>query len=283
MLLGMHPSMVGMGELTRFFEHWLLDLPCSCGAPLRECSFWKQVLDRVRQAIPDLSIPQGARLTRGVELALNIYPLALGLGLPNGKRYGRLWAAMIAAIQELSHTPTLVDSSKSAKRIAARPSALARFANLQVGVIHLVRDPRAVTWSYLRGNNLRLEAGEAGVKAGGALRALPSWALSNYRVHLGRKTYPAGYIRLRYEDFVTSPADELSRIGDAFGFEVQPLHSVLEERKPLLAGHGVAGNRVRRARPVALHMDDEWRHKLPGHARALAALFYPLARLYGYD
>lgn len=198
--------------------------------------------------------------------------------------YRELWRTLIEAIRLESGKQVIVDSSKSSRASTNRILSLAGLAGFDMHVIHLVRDPRALMWSALRGSNRLMEAGKQGTLRGGIFRMLVGWSLANLSVHMSRRANPSiKVIRIRYEDLVSQPVEELKRLGEFLGLDFSTTIDSLVHQRPLDPGHGVKGNRMRRQGPVHIRGDEEWKTALPRHARVLAMLSWPLARLYGYD
>jgi hypothetical protein len=281
-LLGNHREIFGGGELHRLFDEWAGGHPCSCGCSYDQCSFWSQVGPMVREALPELSLPQAHVVSKRVE---SLFTGALGPFLRTDRhRYARLWDATLEAVSETGATDIIVDSSKSTRKSIRRAQALVQLCGFEVQVIHLVRDPRAVMWSILRGSNRALGAGQRSRVPGGAYRALANWVWTNALVHVHLSRSPRLHaVRVRYEDMVSRPVHVVSDLGSFLDVDMEPVLEMLRLGRPLDPGHGVAGNRLRAGRTLQLRADEEWRAKLPGYARTLAMWSWPLARRYGYD
>jgi hypothetical protein len=280
MLLGSHPGMLGTGEVVRLFEGWDDGESCSCGATLRECELWSAVMRRFQKALPDMTAAEAGALTRRVEGRMGAVLPHLGVSAADRERYGRVWRVVLSAIAEEAGARYVVDSSKSTRDTGGRALALSALAGAEVRVVHLVRDPRAVTWSMLRGSNRKLEAGEPARLSGGALRPLVGWLAANLRARATTVDVPCAL--LRYEDLVRRPEVELARVAEELGLDLDPVIEGIRSNEPLRATHGVAGNRLRRAGRQQLREDREWAASLPRSARLLATLTWPMARLYGY-
>jgi hypothetical protein len=282
MMLGLHQDVFGAGELAHIFLEQLENHECSCGRLYGQCAFWHEVRSSFMCALPGVSLDQAARITRSMEGSVKGFQLLRGLTPPPSRQYADIWRAMLGAIGRVAASSVVVDSSKSTRLTAGRALALAELCRVQVKAIHLVRDPRAVVWSALRGSNRKLEAGEPARIRGGICRILLSWILTNLCVEILSMTNRIPILRIRYEDLVSNPVGELGRISGAFALDLAAPISVPYPHRPLQPGHGVAGNRLRRNGIQHLHMDDEWKSELPSYAMALSSLSWPLANRYGY-
>lgn len=280
-LLNNHPSMIGTGELSKFFEEQVHGNLCSCGATYSTCPFWQNVILQLQARLPQLSNDIFNKVTLKAEslLSLPIFREKSDLLF-----YRQIWSSTITAISEASEKNIIIDSSKNGRRCTYRIRALRELKSVDVSVIHLVRDPRAVMWSILRGSNRKLKSGQPAKISGGAYRALASWSLVNLSVHVIASTSPyLPIIRLRYEDVIRNPVRMLQKLGSFLEIDMVPVIEILENQIPLKVGHGVAGNRIRSQGSLRLQMDQEWQNSLPYYAKQLCVLSWPLVHKYGYD
>jgi len=268
----------GLGEVVQVFEAWNEDQRCSCQQPYHDCELWAPVMARVQSYASADQLRHAAVVTRRVE---RWRPNGRGIASTADKASYRLvWRTLFGVMREVAASPLFVDSSKSDRFTANRALSLARIAGLDVRVIHLVRDPRAVAWSVMRGSNRRLEAGQPATVRGGAGRALLGWSAANWNASAAARRLPS--VRVRYEDFVDDPVAEVQRVEAGLGVSLTDVVERLRAGEPLSAGHGVAGNRLRRNGADGVRRDGEWLEKLPTSVRVLAAATWPLARRHGY-
>jgi len=282
MLFNMHSAIMGAGELARIFDQWNQKQKCSCGEYYQDCAFWSQVMAKFQTELPDITLEDAARITLSVEKVTNLWRFSANRFCSMEKMYGRIWRILLEAIVTVNNAPVVVDSSKSTRVVTARPLALAKFSQIPVKIIHLVRDPRAVTWSYLRGSNRKLEAGEPAKMRGGVPRVVLSWMITNAFVQFGLTKWQGEIIRVRYEDLVINPIPQLERLAQGLHLDLDGITEQLQHNKPIMPGHGVAGNRLRRMGVQQLRLDDEWRTHLSAFDRNLVRASWPLAHTYGY-
>ena len=175
----------------------------------------------------------------------------------------------------------IVDSSKNPLRAAW----LSRLPSIDLRVIHLVRDSRAVAWSRKKALARDVEAG-----IGHPLAARPAWYSVVYwtvanllSARVRRRARNRGVL-IRYEDFVSQPETELSRIGEACHLDCSELGRALIAGEAFPVGHTVAGNRLRMAGRVTLKPDWEWLERLPATDRRICwALSGWLLKHYDYS
>jgi hypothetical protein len=155
---------------------------------------------------------------------------------------------------------------------------------LDVRFLHLVRDPRAIAFSWSR---VKPETGFDGrvlLERRSALTSAVYHDVSNAagEVLWGRR--PGQYLRLRYEDLIEDPITAVDQIGELVGLPLD-LRPVLDGRDAqVVPTHSAWGNPNRfEAGRIQLRADDEWRAALPARDRRLTtALTLPFLRRYGY-
>jgi len=287
-MLGSHRRIVGAGEVA-YLPDWLkYDRLCSCGSSVRQCAFWTNVLIEIHAGPGDRPDWSRRAIERSVEARHSLPRLLAGrIPLETQAFYGLSQKSLFAAISRVANRPIIVDSSKSVHRTDGRCLALQRLAQLDVRVVHLIRDGRAVTWS---GTKI---AGHRPEDIGGRrwlppwLRALwvaMDWTITNL-IGIGMVTWlkPGSVIRVRYEDLVRNPRDTLATIGSHIGVDLTDVWEMIEEGRPFHAAHNIGGNRLRFAKAIRLQEDMEWRERMPLHHRVLyAVVAWPAAIVLGY-
>ena len=171
----------------------------------------------------------------------------------------------------------LVDSSKTAWRSIGVPFRLARELGQDFKLVHLVRDPRAVSWSAVK------KAKRRGARPLLAMRCAltaAGWWIANLGCQRFGQNYPGRYLRLRYEDLARSAMRDL----------FAKLLPGSEWRADEIGGsntrHQLYGNRMRPASLSLAEVKEEagWHRDMPDSVRALVALLTASLRWrYGYD
>lgn len=286
LLLGNHPMIFGAGEVTDFPNAWANGWQCTCGQRYAECAFWQKVIEQLFAEFPDLNLMTAQRMVRKVESSLILRQSQPGNHPLDLKFYGQFWRTMMMAIGQASGRSIIVDSSKSSHGSMQRLEALIKIGGFKVKVIHLIRDPRAVAYSALRGSNKLLAAHQSHPRLrGGVYRALIGWAMTNLYVHFTiAANRPLEVMRLKYEDLVYDPVRELHRLGVFLNLDLGPVIDAVANQRAFDPGHGIAGNRMRHHGPVLIKPDEEWKHALPQSVKILtSSLLWPLTHKYGYD
>jgi hypothetical protein len=276
-LLGQIDGFVSTGELRYVWERGVIGgWTCGCQRSVKTCPVWSEVLDAVaaNRAEEARSIVQWQRqATRFRHTRRLLSRTANDVGSDDALRsYINVMQRLYAAIGETTGARVIVDSSK-------RPSdaaALTLAPNLQLHVVHLVRDPRAVAHSWRRT--------QPGIDRHGFVNSTISWVMWNLMSDGVRRRLPRRSMLVRYEAFADDPRTTLARIVELVGEdprEVPPAAgSVFDVRET----HTVSGNPGRfRSGPVEVRPDDEWRSHLgPARMMGATALALPLLRRYGY-
>jgi hypothetical protein len=281
-VLGDHPQIFGAGELTNLSRRvWPNNEYCACGSAVQQCPFWSRVADRFLGKFGQDAFTTYARLQKWHERLDNVGRAPLGIGPAARHDYKQFTVSLFSIIAEESGKPVIMDSSK----LPGRATALMEMRDLDLRLIHLVRDGRAVAWSMSK----RYEED----RKSGLERTLPGRPISRTAlrwsvVNIGAEwvTSRAGRdraARLRYETFVTEPVQELQRVGEVLGVDVQCLITKIEAGGAFTPGHVVAGSRWRMSGPLRLQLDQEWRKLMPERQQQVFQLISGwLQRRYGY-
>jgi hypothetical protein len=179
----------------------------------------------------------------------------------------RLSAYNLAFIEEVLRLlggRVFVDSSKDGIRI----KYLARIPGLDVRVLQLVRDGRAVV------NSARKNAKEP------AGRAAAEWRDQHLEIErVAARECGGRLLRVRYEDVCREPALWASRILEFAGIAGAKGASAVDGSR-----HHVLGNRMRLKGAQTIRMDEGWRAELPAADREVfEQVAGALNRRYGYD
>ncbi|MCW6008136.1 sulfotransferase [Micromonospora sp. CPCC 205371] len=281
------PGVVGLGELNHLWHRGLrLDERCGCGVAFSRCEFWQGVGEQAfggwSRVDPDLM----QQLARRVDRVWHVP--ALMRGRANAElasavaRYGEHYAAVYAAVIQLSGASVVVDSSKH----ASLAHVLRQRSDVDLRVVHCVRDARAVCFSWTR-RKLRPDttSRESYMPTFRPRVMAVRWNAYNLATDLlRRRGVPVS--RLRYEDLVADPVGSVARLAEFIGAPADPraLSFIEKEAVTLPVTHTVAGNPMRfDVGRVPLHLDDAWRSSLPHRQRWLVtAITLPLMARYGY-
>jgi hypothetical protein len=279
-ILGGIPGVFSGGEIRYLWERGLGELRrCGCGVRVIDCDIWSQVLDRVPAATVDTT-----RMLRDFDLLRTRHAFTPLLPVFGGV-YDRRLAGISRRVAPVYHelaavtgAEVLVDSSK-------RPTwayLLAMMPKVELSVVHLVRDPRAVAHSRKRFKRQPDSAEERGMLQHPPVVSAAFWTVWNLAAR--RLARLPGYLELRYEDLIADPVGSVDAIRSMAGLR-SPHPTLTAGRVELLPSHTVSGNPGRfRTGEVPLRLDDAWRRdQLRRDRLVVDALTWPLARRYGYS
>ncbi len=285
LLLGSHPQIATVGELKQTSMGDLAQYRCSCGVEIRRCPFWEAVREDLRgDGLPfapgdgstDLMTGGGSYVRRllrplhrgpAFELARDLALQAAPGWRGHLARWHRANAGLADAVCRLTGKKVLVDSSK----IAVRLKYLLRNPALDVRVVRVVRDGRAVMLTYMDpagfadARDERLRGGGSGGDGEAprlsAAEAALEWRRSNEEAACALRSLPRDAWReVHYEELCADPQATLRPILIWLGVEAGA-------RVELARGeYHVIGNGMRLDSTREVRLDDRWKTALPPQA-----------------
>ena len=281
LLLGSAPGAAAVSELRHIWRlGFVEDEFCGCAERFSACPFWRAVVAEAYGGRP----PDAERIDRAQERLLrsrNAPALAWQRLRGNALRgKAERWAAnqlpILRSIQAVSGASTIVDSSKN----PMYGLLLATLPGVDLRVVHLVRDARAVAYSWARRSKPDpMHAGQMQFELAKPWQAGAWWMLANIQAELApplRKKY----LRVRYEELAANPEGEMARICAFAGLEQLPAASRID----LGVHHSIGGNPMRFEQgEIRVKPDTEWRTAMPpGDRRLITAMAWPLLLRYRY-
>jgi len=281
--LGQTPGVCSVGELVFLWERGLLaNERCGCGESFDACPFWREVGVRAFGGWERIDAAamraRQRRVDRNRFVPLLVAPWLAGGYRHRSQHYAEALGRIYTAVAAVSGAALVVDSSKHASTAAL----LGTVPGIDARVVHLVRDPRGVAWSWSKevvrpdvtdGASLMARVGPARIAA--------RWQVHNALLALVRTR---GAV-LRYEDFVDRPEHATRRLLGLAGMRVEALPQFVDRRTVRLeADHTVAGNPLRfRTGEVTIGADEQWRERMPAWRQAqVSALTFPSNLIYRY-
>jgi hypothetical protein len=264
MMLDQHPSLLGVGELSNLGPRvWPMNEYCSCQRRVHDCPFWSAVVQAFHQAFGPQALSRYAQLQSRYETLASMARLSLTgtAAKPEFREYAALTTGMFEALHKVSGKHCVIDCSK----LPGRAMAISAMGNVDLKLVHLIRDGRGVAWSLAKPIARDLASGvERTLPARSTARTAARWSIVNLAAErVARRLGSGKSIRMRYEDLVTSPSTELARVGALLGIDLSTVASLIEAGEPLDPGHVVAGSRLRMKSSLRLSFDQEWRARMP--------------------
>ncbi|MFJ9418689.1 sulfotransferase [Streptomyces sp. NPDC101227] len=276
------PGVLHVGELHYLWQNGVLESgtnsACGCGLGLSDCPLWSAVLKAAGSATPDatatahhMTMRQHALLrTRHTRSRLaearGEAPAAPGIPELLDRT-----ADIYRQVAREGGERLIVDGSK----YPAEAAALLGRTDLDVRVLHVVRDPRATALSYRRSKQY--------IDPMSPARSSNYWTAFNLASELIGESAPGRYLRVRHEDLVVRPKEVVTEVLRFAG---------LDDESPVDASgtvwlngnHTVTGNPDRlRQGETLIRPDARWHRDLSrADTATVTALTAPLLVRYGY-
>lgn len=272
LLLGGHPDIASLGEVSSLAHDILLNQPCTCGKPLTHCSEWKPIFSSIKEK-------------SGIDFKKNPYRFRLGATLKSVQRdsfqknpwnnivnhyyrgleylYFKFFFSKILPLPshcntEVENTLTVYDLARihRGKRVIVDSSKrylkaleLYKKAPDMIRILFLVRDGRSVFASHLKRKWPRHIAYLAWKNF--YSRALP---LMQHYID------PKHWHIMQFENFLQQPNYHLERICKLVDIDISHLDKLLAfDRRNL---HSAGGNLARFEKKLELRQDEGWRPHL---------------------
>jgi hypothetical protein len=266
--LGQVDGFFSGGELNFIWKHALIENRlCGCGKPSQECEFWGPVFDtefggqNEELAREMMRLQYSGARTRHIPMMLteggrHKIRERLGKFLDNT---GRLYRA----IRSVSGSRVVVDTSKE----PAYGYALGMVPDVDLRVLHLIRDPRAAAYSWTKKKRQPDSTEREFMHQKTPTQSAVLWDAWNAAIE------------------VADPRRSFEEILKLAGEEDAQLPLVGERDVKLGISHTVSGNPNRfDTGTVELRQDRAWQKQMKAHDRALVtALTLPLLTRYHYS
>lgn len=285
-LLGLNYDLFPIGEFAMVWGEIRHGFYCGCGQPFNQCEFWtkvfKESLTEREESNPEEVLEIRRKVDRNFfipviqnsHLQWNDFEKSL-------EKYTDILSRVYKSIYKFNCNKIILDSSKT----PAYFHILSRIPEIELNIIHLVRDSRAVTYSWQKTKQMDYLLTESRdmIKYGTA-HSSARWVGLNLLSYT-LKNQASTFTQLRYEDFVKDPSGILNTtIKDVFGEEFLN-QSNIKSNSSIQVMHGILGNPTPRKQPsvISIKPDMAWKDKLSIYKKILIfMLTWPLLLKYGY-
>lgn len=261
-ILGQIAGVAAVGETRYLWDRGLIENhPCGCGVDTHHCPAWSPILAQ----LGDIDPVEAVRLRESFPSRYTLFAHfpAVARRLQAGSAdyaalYQRLYQTMVA--QWDCHT--IVDASK----FPSHGFILNQLPNIDLYVLHLVRDARAVAYSWQRKKQYAVSADNQPIyiPQHSPLKSSYWWGTWNLATELMWGDSPR-YLRLTYEAFAANPRAELERVlaWSQLGVSADSFFTPQGELQLTHPVHAVSGNPSRfQQGPIRLKLDREWQAKM---------------------
>ncbi len=281
MLLNTHPSVATAGELKAVNLGDPARYRCSCHEFIQDCAFWRDVNERMQALGHDFCIwhagthfdsIDSAYVQRLISPLVRRAPLEalrqIALNLSPAWRSGRKRIMqrsvdLVRSFAEVAGVDVVVESSKIGQRLLQ----LSRQSDLDIHVVRMVRDGRAVALTYMQPGEFA-DAQDETLRGGGSggfrdkrlpmAAAAREWRRSNEEAEaLLPQLDVASLSTVSYESLCTDPLGTLNGIyADAGLAPIDDIGAFKEVE------HHVIGNGMRLDKESHITLDERWREVL---------------------
>jgi hypothetical protein len=274
------PGVLHVGELHYLWRNGVLkagtNSSCGCGLDLSKCDLWSSILDtedafgQEQAAQRQTALQHQFLRTRHTRTRL-----AEACGrrpqTPGVAEAVQRTVAVYHMLSEQGGDRLIVDGSK----YPAEAATLLGRNDLDVRILHMVRDPRPTAFSYKRAKDY--------IDPMSPARSSAYWTAFNVASELVGRDAKDRYLRIRHEDLCRDPRQVVAQIMRFAGLHDEP--AVDDEGKITLSeNHTVTGNPDRLSNGNAvIRPDERWRTGLtPREIAAATGPALPLLSRYGY-
>ncbi|BAZ51445.1 sulfotransferase [Nostoc ellipsosporum NOK] len=279
-LLGQIDGFVTVGEIKFIWQDGLIkDNPCACGALFKECGYWQNILNQAFGGIEKIDYHKIARLQQETRTLFikSLGNLTESSLKDSAGEYITSLEKLYQAIQSCTGAKVIVDSSK----LIWYGSTLTKLDNIDLYVVHLVRESYAVCYSLQQHKAKNEPLSQWYNPVHGAL----SWTLKNSAVEMFLKRSPERYMRINYEDFIQNPKTGLQALLNFLQEEEANINFIEDNQAKLSVNHIFGGSPSSTTKKglVDLRLDDRWKKGMKPIDKAIvSSLTWPLLRKYGY-
>jgi len=288
LILGRVSGYFSVGEINMVWERGFVENRlCTCGARFLNCETWRNILEAGFQGSDGLPpVSEIAAEEAGLGRARHLpFEILSGRGRFETARPSSLFLStmerLYTGVQAATGCNVIVDSSK-------RPGyayALSLIDSIDLWILHLVRDPRAVTFSFSRPKRLLdVVEKEQYMRVLSPVRAATMWLALNLMSERLRGIRAKGYLRLTYEELVADPKLALGRIFSFIGDQESESPIMGQNTLGEYTIHNMGGNPMRLTGTAkSIKSDEQWRKAMPLHKKMLVSLAtLPLLLRYEY-
>lgn len=272
------------GEIRNLWnDGWISDHRCGCGKSFWECPIWSAVAEQLQSSVPQLD-PRAVVAARDSVARTRHLAFWFNGDLRERQVAKAAWLREIlsvtyATIARVTRRSVIVDSTMS----PAYAFLLSSIPGVSITIVHLVRDPRAVAFSW-HSQSLQDEVSGVPMRRYSIRASTFRWVVENLAAERIESTGASTSLRIRYEDFVDRPSDTVRSIAEAMGTEESALPEWEGSSLFIRPTHTVWGNPSRFVTGrVEIRGDRRWEAEMAEVERsAVERIAGRLMRGYGY-
>lgn len=283
-LIAQHRDVVSVGEVNRVVLRGLLeDQTCGCHKAFSECELWTQVGEKLGgwdSIDAQELLAQQQKIDRNRHSLKSLFPDVIPGAEEPMTEFGEWYGRMLVAVRDVAQVPLIIDSTKQ----ISTGLILRHLDSIDVRMIHLVRDPRGVAYSWTKAKKKADEGDDRMMTQYPPERMALRWLTWNgFFASFSKIGVPV--LRIRYEDMIANPRKVVEDVLTFGGVEPTGIDFIDGNKIELQPTHSIAGNPSRfKTGEMELRPDEAWREKLdPKIVKRVTGITYPLLRAYGYS
>ena len=286
-MLGHVEGLFDIGELNWIWKAgYGRNIPCGCDKTFRQCEFWTAVMQNSVGTLGNGEVAairkMQHRIARVRKKPRILQPFLKTRGwYQNLHRYAEITRKILLEVQAQAGCRLIVDSSK----VPPHGLVLAAAEDMSVHVVHLVRDPRAMAFSWQRVRMIPNTNGElTEMYRMGYAKSARYWNRDNLAA-AKLEAAADSYMLLRYEDLVAHPVEKLQQVLEMVGIPDANLGFLTGNMASLQPSHSISGNPMRfESGVINIRPDTEWKDKIdPKDSRTVMRITRRLRKQYGYS
>jgi hypothetical protein len=203
LLLSQDTEVFNLGQLRHLWRAYDSDAPCSCSESLKACSVYSRVISRSYAIAKTPEISQMQKLEKAFSRDARRQSDWANAGVRAGlqERHHDFLdkvEQVLNGLAEVAHASHFVDSSKTPEMALA----FSLLPNVELYLLNLVRDPRAVacSWHKRKGSFST------------TFKKTRDWLTRQRRLEAWKPELGTRFLTVRYEDLAVSPIDAIQRI-----------------------------------------------------------------------
>jgi hypothetical protein len=282
-ILGQYEHSIHIGELNEIWERgYKNNFLCGCHQPFQECLFWTDIINNEIKDSEELEkLISVGKYLRSTQILFFLKAIIF-----RRNRSLKIYANHIKNIYLNILTNTnktiIIDSTK----YTSYGYMLKFIKNIDFHIIHLIRDPRAVaySWSKIKVRENRINEKEY-MPRKSILRTTITYLMSYVFAKIYFKNKKYKYTILRYEDFIKDPEYFIEKIMNRYKTNTpDSLFPCKNSVNLNTISHTITGNPIRfNLGTTQLKLDDKWKMKLnPKDEKLIKFLSWPLMFKHGY-
>mgnify|MGYP001382266572 CR=1 FL=1 len=186
---------INVGELRYIWDRGIIEnWQCTCHNNFAYCSFWKKIttsLSHKNKNLSKICNDISERSFKKIRIRNLIFNSAKKIKktISDNKEYNTILSDLYMDIKSYSKNAYILDSSKD----AIYAEYLSQLTNIELYIIHIVRDPRSVIYSQVYNRKVQsIDQKRSFIMGTSFFKSLSSWYIQNYlieKLHAKKENY----------------------------------------------------------------------------------------------